>query len=147
MGNLVCVECFSILWNAFFASFKMFSPCVFELLVLLYHLSVKEITPLVNNNMKAELWPHRRPGGDPCIPADSQAVQGFVFPFVMIIRKKRKCKIRTAVVLGRRKLYRGYGIPWNTHKPWALNEPRGWSEDGSGHVQGSTQPPAPGAGG
>lgn len=36
-------------------SFKMFSLCDFELLVLLYHLSVKEITPLVYTNTKAEL--------------------------------------------------------------------------------------------
>lgn len=51
------------------------------------------------------------------------------------------------IVLGRQKLYHGYGIPWNTHKPWALNEQWGWSEDGNGLIHWPTQPPGAGSGG
>lgn len=72
----------------------MFSPCVFELLVLLcHHLSVKEIRQLINNNTKAKLWPHRRQGGHLCIHAGLQCF--FFFFFFSIRSVVIEKKIRT----------------------------------------------------
>lgn len=81
MGNLLYIECFST-WSPLFASFNMFSPCVSELLVLLYHRAVKEITPLINNNMNIELWPHS--GEIPVSLQTHKQFNGFFSPFVVV---------------------------------------------------------------
>lgn len=44
--------------------------------MLLYHLPVKEITPLINNNTRIELWPHSRE-----IPVSLQIHKQFRVPF------------------------------------------------------------------
>lgn len=70
----------------------MFSPCVFELLVLLcHHLSVKEIRQLVNNNTKAKLTTQtaRRTSLSPCRLTTASFIYFFSVRTIVIEKKIR----------------------------------------------------------